>query len=97
MHSLSIHCFMESILSQFNRACHQKYISKFWHQLCKILAIYNKSDFTSRRASTGWLIVRIIGLSGISGHGAGGLVSQVGHYYKVAMSAHCHTSVHVLT
>ena len=41
---------------------------------------------------TGWLTVRIMGLSGISGHAGGGLVSQASNSYKVAMSVHCHKS-----
>ena len=47
------------------------------------------------RAKTGWLIVRIMWLSEISGHGSGGLVS-VGQHYKIGMSAHSQKSVPVM-
>ena len=42
---------------------------------------------------TSWLSVRIMWLSGISGHGGGSRVSQVGQHYKDAMNVHNHKSV----
>ena len=39
-------------------------------------------------ARTGWLSVRMMWLSGMSGHGAGHLIFQGGQHYNVTMSAH---------
>ena len=48
------------------------------------------------RARTGWLSVRIIELSRISGSGADRLVSQLGSTIKYGMNALCHILVPIL-
>ena len=56
-------------LVEWNQGFKNWYLSLPWHY-------YN-------RARTGWLSIRIMWLSGISGHGAGGLVSQLGSTIKL--------------
>ena len=48
------------------------------------------------RTRTGWLIVRIMCLSGTLGDGSQGPGLLVGQHYKVTVNVHCHKSVPML-